>query len=274
MSRDLNSSETLDSGVPKKAVVRKERRLRRWLRRFLYFVGVVPLCIGLYVAAAWVLGNIPANASFVQTADGVEIAVLNNGVHCDLVVPLESEVFRWRGFLVPSHRTAHEERFHYALIGWGNRRFYLETQTWDDFKLSNALSALAGLGETVVHVDCLEELPRSSESCRRIRISKEQYRALCESVKSSFAGGEARNPRRIPNPAYSQTDAFFEGTGAYHVFNTCNVWTGRNLQKAGVRVGWWTPFASTLFNSLPKELPSGEVLLGYGFDLSADGVAW
>lgn len=239
-----------DSTSATPATSRFRQRLR-WLFRT---AVALLLFIILYIAAAWILGKIPANAAFRQTADGIEIAVLDNGVHCDLALPMENGHFSWRGFLGPAHPTTHLEQYKYALIGWGNRRFYLETRTWDEFKISTALGALTGLGETVVHVDSLTELPRSTTRCRRIRISENQYRVLCNSVASSFATGEDRTLPSIPNAAYSKTDAFFAGTGAYHLFNTCNVWTGRNLQRAGIRTGWWTPFSFSLFDSLPEEL--------------------
>lgn len=254
MELHSDRSGGLPAPVDLTAAKRKKSWVRRFLRWFLYSVGGLILFVVLYVAAGWILGKVPANGSFQQTPGGIEIAVLNNGVHCDIAVPMENDQFSWRGFLGGTHPTAHLEQYQYVLIGWGNRRFYLETRTWDDFKVSTAVAALTGVGETVVHVDSLTKLPTSKAYCRRIRISADQYRVLCESLTSSFATGADDSVVKIPDAAYSETDAFFVGTGAYHLFNTCNVWSGRNLQRAGIRTGWWTPFAFSLFDSLPEKV--------------------
>lgn len=233
------------------------QRLSRWGIRTISVLVSLPL---LYILFAIILGSITVNTSFRQTPGGIEIAILNNGVHCDIAVPLQSAQFSWNEFLNSSASLSDLKPDEYALIGWGNRRFYIETRTWEDIKITNTLAALTGLGETVVHVDYVKQLPASSSNCRRIRISTDQYRQLCDSLQKSFRRKVDQQVLRIPGVSYRNSDAFYEGTGNYHLFNTCNVWSGRNLQAAGIRTGWWTPFSFSLFQSLPEEPEQTEPL--------------
>ncbi len=64
------------------------RRMLRWTKRI--FLCVVLFALG-YVAMVWTLGRTPVNRDF-QNAVGentVEILLINNGVHVDLVLPLD-----------------------------------------------------------------------------------------------------------------------------------------------------------------------------------------
>jgi hypothetical protein len=45
---------------------------------------------------------------------------------------------------------------------------------------------------------------------------------------------------------------FYEAPGAYTVTNTCNQWTSDMLAEAGVRTGWWTPFAGGVMKWVPE----------------------
>ena len=44
-----------------------------------------------FAAAAWILGNTPVNQAFrhADAENGIEILVINNGVHVDLVLPID-----------------------------------------------------------------------------------------------------------------------------------------------------------------------------------------
>ena len=42
---------------------------------------------------------------------------------------------------------------------------------------------------------------------------------------------------------YGPQDVFYDAPGTYTLRNTCNQWTSNMLAAAGVRTGWWTPFA-------------------------------
>ncbi len=226
----------------------------RWCLRGFGLTIVSFLC---FAGVAWVLGNTPVNSSFRHAGaeDGIDILVIDNGIHIDLVIPIDEPKFRWLDRFQKTDFVAFDERYRYAIFGWGNRQFYMETETWNDLKIANVLYAFAGMGETVVHVDLVGDLTWFKDSSRKIRLSPAQFERLSEFLMASFktdAGG-ALIP--IPKRHYRNTDAFYEGTGHYHLFRTCNVWAGAGLKKAGVRVGYWTLTPALVFACLPEQPP-------------------
>ena len=48
---------------------------------------------------------------------------------------------------------------------------------------------------------------------------------------------------RRPEPGYGPHDAFYAAVGTYSPFQTCNEWLAAGLRQAGIRTGWWAPFA-------------------------------
>lgn len=227
--------------------------LRRWTRRGLIAAGLLVLAPLLYVAAGFGLAWIPVNTAFHPDLRGVRIAVLHNGVHADLVLPLQTAQMDWWDLLSPDDFVQDTTAYGYAAFGWGNRAFYLETPTWNDVRVATVLRVLLGCGGSALHVDLWQHLPAPGPQCRHTWVSQAQYGRLVASVRRSFALTDGGRARSIPGARYFATDAFYEAEGHYHLFRTCNVWTGGALRDAGVRVGWWTPFARSVFLQLPDD---------------------
>ena len=228
------------------------RRIIRWLARsFLLFVGA----IACYALCVWVLGRIPVNRDFKHAdSNGVEILLINNGVHADLVVPLNHSSFPLKQYLDKGKFIVARDSFDYAIIGWGSRKFYLETETWDDLRISTVGYALSGFDRTTVHVQLLSGIDWPSNAARRIRIRPDQFAKLGEHIVSALRLDKDGKGIPIAGAHYRNDDAFFEGLGNYNLFRTCNVWVGQGLRKAGVRVGVWTVTPNALFASLPKDV--------------------
>lgn len=188
----------------------------------LALVLLVPL--GLYLAAAAILGRIPVNTGWTEPADGITIFVQTNGVHTGIVLP--DGPGRWRAF------------------GWGDRDFYLNTPTWADVRPSTVVAALAGSGQTLVHVDRLGPF-RPDENWRPLRLRPAEYARLRTTIAATLMPGG----RAIPG--YGPDDSFYPARGHYSAFVTCNVWVSRGLASAGVRTGLWTPFESDVMRWVP-----------------------
>ncbi len=205
---------------------------------------------------AWValilVGLIPVNNGFRPDPDGIEILVMSSAVHADIVVPIRSNQCDWSAEL-PSglFRGDTSEATHVA-FGWGDRGFFLDTPTWADMKLSTALHALFWPSRTCMQVT-RTDIDWWRPHGQSIRISPTQHERLIAFIESGFQRDANGNRMPIPGRAYGQDDVFFEATGSYHCFNTCNSWVGRGLKAAGVRVGWSTPLPKTVFFWLPKE---------------------
>lgn len=216
-----------------------------WGRAGVAAVGVLAALI-LFLAGYAVLGliggAIPVNRDWRPPAQGVRIYVESNGVHTGIVVPKVAAGVDWRPIARAEHLAdPRYGRHRFLSFGWGERAFYLETQSWADVKPATVLAAALGSDRTLVHVDHVPE-PRPGVAVRAITLRPDEYRRLAAHIRGTFA----ERPRRYRG--YGGYDAFYDARGHYSIGRTCNAWTGEGLRKAGVRIGWWTPFPVTVLN--------------------------
>ena len=197
-----------------------------------------------YGAAGLAGGSIPVNRGWRPPVSGITIYVETNGVHTDLVVPVAAAGIDWRdlaraGDIADPRYAAYD----HLAIGWGEARFYLETPTWADVRPGTVLRAALGSDRTLVHVAHVPA-PAVGPEARPIVLRPREYRRLAAFIRASFAAPPGEGPRVYPG--YEAYDAFYSASGRYDAVMTCNAWTGAALRSAGVRIGAWTPFASTV----------------------------
>jgi uncharacterized protein (TIGR02117 family) len=222
------------------------KRGLRWLKRLAYFVVA---CVAFYFISA-LIGLIPVNNDFHPTADGIEIWLVSNAIHTDIVLPIQTTGMDWHRRFPDGSFAVDPRRATHVAIGWGNREFYVNTPTWADVRFSTVAGAMFWPSAACMHVSlCTAEgIPQDARS---VKISAAQYERLAAFINDSFRRQADGGPVLIPNAAYGPNDAFFQAAGHYHCFNTCNCWTGRALQAAGIRTGWYTPFPKTALLYLP-----------------------
>lgn len=215
--------------------------LRRVLRGMVWAVVALIAAAALYVGAAAALMLWPVRGDPPIPARGERITalVISNGVHTDLVLPLQAGGIDWRRDFPPSQARAAPADAVWIGFGWGDREFYLNTPTWADLTLRRALGAVIGANPSLLHVSWLATAQLRPGSTWHISLTPAQYARLAAHVRASLPNGRAVP---IPGAHYGANDAFYEATGRYHLFETCNSWTGRSLRAAGVPVSRWTPF--------------------------------
>jgi len=197
---------------------------------------------GVYIAFL-LFGFVPVNLDYKPppSKGAVQIFIRSNEIHTDLVLPVRHDEtgIDWREVFPPEHFPANVGRDEFVAIGWGNRRFFVETPRWADFKISAALGALFWPSESVLHVEYMTTATPGS-TLHAVQVSPEQYRELADFVESTVACGGApggspnslsgKNPATLATTvSYHSRDRFYDSTGRYHLFNTCNQWTGRGL---------------------------------------------
>jgi uncharacterized protein (TIGR02117 family) len=203
------------------------------------------LFISAYFWAAGITAFIKTNTDYVDQPDGIEIAIYSNGVHTDIIVPVNQGNQHWGEFLSPAVTKKADSSFAYLAFGWGDKGFFIGTPTWADLKASTAVKAMFWMSTSAMHVTWRKNLPLNNPRSRRYKISPEAYRSLCEYMRASFDLNN-QQPIYIPAPTYGNHDAFYEAKGSYSLFTTCNVWTGDGLRKAGIKTAIWTPFDKSL----------------------------
>jgi uncharacterized protein (TIGR02117 family) len=220
--------------------------MRRATRIGLRIVAGLAAVPALYFLAALLLGLIPANPGWREPAEGVTVFIRTNGVHTWIMVPKVTPEMDWRPLVPAGHlKDPRWGAGDHVALGYGNRTFYLETPTWGDLSMKNALLAAFGRGRSLVHADH-DHRPIADEWQRPLRLRPGEYRRLVAFLRGSFQLDGERRTMPLLGRGYGSSDMFYEAVGPYTAFYTCNEWTGRALRQAGVRTGVWTPLSQSI----------------------------
>lgn len=227
-----------------------KKSFQKSLRIVLRSLGIFFLLIVLYGVILGVASNITLNKSFKEPSQNfVEIYLLTNGVHSEFVFPLKNEFKDWMTLVSPAHTLGKDTTAQFVGFGWGDKAFYIETPTWNEFKVTNALKTFFFFRASALHVNFYRSV-HPDKQCKRVRISPQSYQQLVEFVSSSFVqeGGKAK---QIPNAHYDTNDAFYDAKRRYSLFYTCNTWTNQGLKKAHLKACLWTVLDTPVLNNFP-----------------------
>jgi len=209
----------------------------------IYLLCVLAL-IPLYFLVALVLSNIPYNGSFTSEQEHpILIQLHSNGVHTDILLPSENNVYNWHSFLpdIPEGNTV-------VAFGWGDKGFYLNTPTWAELKFSTAFKACTGLSTTAMHVSYYKGALKPSEQTVSIFINTEQYKMLCAYIQDSFQHTNEGTLLLVTHDPRYYSGHFYDAKGNYSLFTSCNSWVNKGLKKSGLKTCVWTPFDWPLLN--------------------------
>ncbi len=220
--------------------------MKRILRIVLKIFISIICFVALYFLFAFTLSRISIDKEEVSNTD-ITAYILSNGVHTDIVVPSNNDVFNWETFINRADILSKDTTFNYVGFGWGDKGFYLETPTWADLKFKTAFKAAFGLSSSAMHVTYRKNL-KESDRCKQLHLSREQYAKLVEYIKQQFELNGTNTAINIKtNAVYGINDAFYEAKGNYNLFNTCNTWTNTSLKICDQKACLWTPFESGIF---------------------------
>jgi uncharacterized protein (TIGR02117 family) len=248
-------------------VVRRRRKGKagKWVGRAISAILAVP---ALYLTAALVGSLVPVNRHWSEPAEGTTIYIADNGIHADLVMPVNAHGLDWTPLIPKRHFAAPDAEARWIAFGSGEERVYLDTPTWWDITPRTVWSALAG-GRRVMHVEYVSD---PSYAMREIRLRPEEYRRLWAAIRADFALDAKGAPKRIAHPGYGCCDAFYRATGKESAIRTCNTHVARWLRLAGVKASAWPPFVNGLLWRYRRIHPPLD-LEGRGIDDGGGGVS-
>jgi len=207
--------------------------MKKLLRYIAYsLVGIIGFFV-IYFLMAYLLSSIGTSPKKQTCERSFKGYLSDNGVHVDLILPIEAFDSHFIAKLQPIEGTR------YVAVGWGDRGFYLSTPTWDDVKFSTVFYALFMPSPSVMHISFYNVTHPSWVSMQLCPI---QATAMQTEIKKWFKSNADESLQRIEDFDYGKNDRFFEGKGSYHCFRTCNVWTGRILKKGSIKTAIWSPF--------------------------------
>ncbi|GAA4371221.1 TIGR02117 family protein [Hymenobacter saemangeumensis] len=211
-----------------------------------YTAGAVAGALSLYLASSYVLSRIPVPKTSTDPEQDVDIYILSNGAHTDIVTPITNEVMDWSPFIKLENTRAQAPGMQYLAFGWGDKGFYLDTPTWAELKVSTAIEAMFYLGTSAMHTTFYREMTEG-EQCIRIRISKADYGKLVAYIKNSFDYDADGNIIWIAGHSYGDDDSFYEAKRTYSFLYTCNTWANNALKACGQKASLWTAFDTGIF---------------------------
>jgi len=218
---------------------RRKGKAGKWVGRVLTALLALP---ALYLAGALIGSLVPVNRSWTEPAQGTTVYIADNGVHADIIMPVEAQGLDWAPLIPKRDFAAAERDARWIAFGSGEQRVYLDTPRWRDIKLRTIWSALAG-GKRVMHV---EYVPDPYYAVREIRLRPEEYRRLWAAIRADLLLDQHGRPELIDHPGYGPSDAFYRSNGKANAFRTCNAVAADWLRLAGVKTSLWPPFVNGL----------------------------
>lgn len=174
-----------------------------------------------------------ANAAETVLADdlaaGHEIAVISNGWHTAIIMP--------RQVLAETGKIPELADFPdaaYIEFGWGDRTYYPS----ENKSIGLAVGAIIGASPAVMHVNGLqapatEVYPKAE--IMTLTMSDNQFARLATAISKEFMRLGVIRSQPVEPGLYANS-LFYDARGDFHLFNTCNTWTARMLQAAGVNI--------------------------------------
>lgn len=214
--------------------------MRKLFRQLLILVGFLLGVILLYVILALLLPLIPINAKKTTDPKVVELYILTNGVHTDLVLPVRTSQIDWSQKLPFKNTKGQKTDFRYIAFGWGDKGFYLDTPTWSQLKFSTAFKAAFWLSDSAMHCTYYKQMKEGND-CKKMMLTEQQYQDLIQFIDSRFDKDAAGHYILVPtNAVYGDDDAFYDAKGSYNFTYTCNTWANDGLKVAGQKAALWT----------------------------------
>ncbi|MDR2205620.1 MAG: TIGR02117 family protein [Flavobacteriaceae bacterium] len=215
--------------------------MKKILKTLLKTIVILLGLIILYLLFGYFIPFIEVPAKETSAPKTVDIYILTNGVHTDLVVPIKSRETDWSKEILFENTRSQKTNFKYLSVGWGDKGFYLDTPTWAELKFSTAFKAAFGLSNSAMHCTFYNEMTEN-KNCVKIPITQEQYSDLVKYIREKFYQDENGNIQLIKTDAvYGNDDAFYDAKGRYNFLETCNTWANSGLKAAGQKAALWTP---------------------------------
>jgi uncharacterized protein (TIGR02117 family) len=134
-------------------------------------------------------------------------------------------------------------------FSFGDIDFFEKAPTWDKFTFKILIDALFIPDKGLMHVDLYTVGAIAPSNFKKIYLSDDQFAKLIQFIKESFILKNGR-PMLYKNLSYYGSDRFYLSTQKYHLFHTCNSWTGDALREINYRTGISTPHKWGVLNHL------------------------
>jgi uncharacterized protein (TIGR02117 family) len=165
--------------------------------------------------------------------DEYTIFLSTNGVHMDIILPLE---LMDAELLEGLNRTSTDR---YFAVGWGEENFYLNTPQWSDLSLETAFKAAFMDNTTLLHITRYTSI---NSNWINVKLSKTELHQLNQYILNTFQLDNDGSKILLIDTRYSTQDDFYKAQGSYSFHHTCNSWVNAGFRESGLKAALWTPF--------------------------------
>ncbi len=161
-----------------------------------------------------------------SVAGKVTIHVTSNGWHTEIVVPRAA---------LPADAIPEAVDFgdaRYLSFGWGDAEYYQAPRP----TFTMAFRAAMQPTPAVLHLAGLGSHPSKAypgEEVLEFELTASDFRNLVRYLDAAFQRTDGQAAKPVAPGLYSFS-RFYPATGEFHLFNTCNSWTARALDAAGL----------------------------------------
>lgn len=227
--------------------------IKKILKYILFVIFGIVAIIAIYLISERILSRTTVEEIPQKEPKNIQVYLLSNGVHTDIVLPVLTEWKDWSLSFPYENTMGKRTGFDYVAIGWGDKGFYLDTPEWKDLKASTAIKAAIGNGSTALHVTYYRKI-EEGELAKKILITENQYKKIIQYIDNSLQKRDKNLPILIQTTAqYGPNDAFYEAKGSYSIFSTCNTWTNDVLKFSGMKASKWVAFDKGLLYQYTNE---------------------
>ena len=212
------------------------------------------LLIALIIAANLVIVTIKCFATEFEKSAKNEVYVVNHGWHTGFVVKtseIQKEIpeLKQRFGNVP-----------YIEFGWGDNEFYQA----EEITSGITLKAIFLPTDSVVHAVAVTRKADKyfkHSDVEKFCLEDSELKSLVDFISNSFYRDDSGGILKLNHGIYGDSQ-FYKAKGDFHIFNTCNKWTAKGLESAGMEIS--TTFkitAGSIMNYLSKDRYSGRIEL-------------
>jgi uncharacterized protein (TIGR02117 family) len=191
------------------------------------------------------------SASSQQPGCKFKVYVSGDQMHTNFFVPVRTDAFDWSQHLdLATIGKQASADYRYLQFGWGDRIFYVETPSWDQVSLSSAVRSLVLQNPAALFVKGHTALPHyPNETLKCVSLSEGNYVKLMHFLEASFQTDPQGKVQRLSS-GQDGDSSFYDATGRYSMFKTCNSWTADGLRAADVNTPLWGGLAPAVMRQL------------------------
>ncbi len=201
--------------------------------KILKYLGYILTLPFIYIVISMTLSYIPINSKNNNTVKDHTVYLSTNGIHLEIIIHKKD--------LTPIILAGqvYNDQAQYFSFGWGDKSFYVDTPTWDDFTILKGLEALFLISPSLLHVT---RYTKTQKHWVALQIDSKQLKELNNYISATFRLDLNQEKMLLPGLGYHKNDDFYEAMGSYTCFYTCNSWVNSALKQSGIKSCLWTPY--------------------------------